>query len=91
MKSLATTRFWRLYQQLPNDVQTLAVKCYRLWVSNPSHPSLRFRRLAGHDRVVTVRIGDRYRALGLLDTDAVTWIWIGSHAEYDQLLRGPLR
>lgn len=91
MRSLATTRFWRLYQQLPNDVQKLAVKCCRLWVSNPSHPSLRFRRLAGQDRAVTVRIGEHYRALGLLDESAVTWIWIGSHAEYDQLIRGALR
>jgi hypothetical protein len=35
-----------------------------------------------------VRIGDHFRALGLLETGVVEWIWIGTHAEYDQLVRG---
>jgi len=45
VKSVATRRFWELFQALPSDVQKLAVKNYRLWRQNPSHPSLRFRRL----------------------------------------------
>jgi hypothetical protein len=28
-----------------------------------------------------------YRAAGLLEDDEVTWFWIGSHAEYDRLLK----
>jgi hypothetical protein len=34
-----------------------------------------------------VRIGDHYRALGLLEPGVVAWIWIGAHAEYDRLVR----
>jgi hypothetical protein len=34
-----------------------------------------------------VRIGLAYRALGVRDGDDVVWFWIGSHADYDQLLR----
>ena len=41
----------------------------------------------GHENLMTVRIGDHYRALGLLKADMVLWIWIGTHAEYDQLMR----
>jgi hypothetical protein len=27
-----------------------------------------------------------FNALGLLEGDTITWFWIGSHAEYDQLI-----
>jgi len=27
-----------------------------------------------------------YRALGLLEDEEITWLWIGTHAEYDRLL-----
>ena len=77
MKSQASPRFWQLFQDLPPDVQRLAVKNYRLWQVNPNHPSL-----------VTVRIGGHYRALGLIEPGIVVWIWIGPHAKYDQLIRG---
>ena len=87
MRSVAARRFWALYHALPTDVQKLAVKSYRLWRRDPHHPSLRFRRLQGSDDLFTVRIGDHFRALGLLSGDTVTWIWIGTHAEYDRLTR----
>ena len=88
MRSQATPRFWRLLQNLPEDVQRLASKNYHLWQSNPNHPSLRYRRLEGRDDLATVRVGDHYRALALIERGAVTWIWIGPHAEYDRLIRG---
>jgi hypothetical protein len=47
MKSVATRRFWELFDALPVDVQKLAVKNNRLWRENPKHPSLRFRLLQG--------------------------------------------
>jgi hypothetical protein len=87
VRSQATPRFWHLLKDLPTDVQRLAVKNYRLWQENPSHPSLRYRRLEGRINLVTVRIGDHYRALGLLESSSVLWIWIGPHAEYDRLIR----
>jgi hypothetical protein len=49
---------------------------------------LRYRRLEGRENLVTVRIGDHYRALGLLEAGIVDWIWIGPHAEYNRLIRG---
>jgi hypothetical protein len=88
MKSHAIPRFWRLLHGLPLEVQRLAVKTFRLWQRNPNHPSLRYRRLENRENLVTVRIGDHYRALGLSEHGAVEWIWIGTHAEYDQVVRG---
>jgi hypothetical protein len=87
MKSVATRRFWTLYQALPVSVQDLAVKNYRLWRSDPHHPSLRFRRLQGSAGQYTVRIGDHHRALARIQAETVTWVWIGTHAEYDRLIK----
>lgn len=87
MKSHAILRFWRLFHALPPEVQRLAVKTFRLWQRNPNHPSLCYRRLEDRENLVTVRIGDHYRALGLSEPGAAAWIWIGTHAEYDRLVR----
>ncbi|HEY7336181.1 MAG TPA: hypothetical protein VH639_14925 [Bryobacteraceae bacterium] len=86
MKSLATRRFWSLFHALPNEVQRLAAKNYHLWRKNPSHPSLHFRRLKGSDDRFTIRVGDRYRAVGLLRSETLIWVWIGTHAEYDRMV-----
>jgi len=34
----------------------------------------------------SVRVGQRYRALGIDAEGGIQWIWIGSHAEYDQII-----
>ena len=85
MKSTTTRRFWELFQALPSEVQDLAVKNYRLWRRNPRHPSLRFRRLQGSEDRFSLRVGDRYRALGRLAGEKVIWVWIGTHSDYDRL------
>lgn len=86
VKSVATRRFWELFHALPPHVQKLAVKNYNLWRQNPSHPSLRFRRLQGSEDRFTIRVGDHHRALGKLAGEEVSWVWIGTHADYDQLV-----
>jgi hypothetical protein len=87
MKSVATRRFWELFHALPADVQKVAVKNYHLWRQNPKHPSLHFRILKGSRDRFTIRIGEHYRALGRLHGESMTWVWIGSHADYDRLVR----
>jgi mRNA-degrading endonuclease RelE of RelBE toxin-antitoxin system len=86
VNSQITEDFLTCFSQLPDSVKALARKNYRLWRENPSHPSLQFKKLAGHDDLYSVRIGRGYRALGLVDGDTITWFWIGSHADYDNLL-----
>ncbi|WRH68701.1 MAG: hypothetical protein RSE13_11420 [Planktothrix sp. GU0601_MAG3] len=38
-------------------------------------------------RFWSVRIGIHYRALAVEENGEIAWFWIGSHAEYDRLLR----
>ena len=86
MTSKATRRFWKLYHELPGSVQQLAAKNYRLWLQNPSHPSLDFKKLGGANERFSVRIGIHYRALGQLIPGGVEWVWIGSHEAYNKLI-----
>lgn len=60
---------------------------YRLFAENPQHPSLHFKRLNSVKPYVSVRIGAGYRVVGLLMTEQVVWLWIGSHAVYDKVLK----
>jgi hypothetical protein len=87
MNSVATRRFWDLFRALPAEVQKLAVKSYYLWRATPNHSSLYFRRLRGSEDLFTIRIGDHYRALGRLRSGIMTWVWIGTHSDYDRLVR----
>lgn len=87
MKSITTSRFWNNYYTLPQDIQSLADKTYKLWQINPLAKSLYFKRVGNSKPVYSVRIGLNYRALGLLVQDAVLWFWIGTHDEYKRLLK----
>jgi hypothetical protein len=86
VNSVATRRFWELFFALPADVQELAAKNYDLWRRDPRHPSLHFRRLQGSLDRFSVRVGEHYRALGKRTGDTMTWVWMGTHAEYDRLV-----
>ena len=88
MRSRATPRFWAAYRELPPDIRDLARKAYRLFLENPQHPSLHFKKVHGRDPIYSVRVTLGYRALGLLEDEDLTWFWIRSHAEYDRLLGG---
>ena len=87
MKSQTLPQFWRMFRRLPRRIQRRASQAYQLWAQNPNAPGLRFKRVATNRQVYSIRIGDQYRALGLLQDDTVTWFWIGSHADYDRLLK----
>jgi hypothetical protein len=86
MHSRTTRQFWRLFSDLPADVQRDAKRAYALFRSNPAHPGLQFKKLEGEDDIYSVRIGLEYRALAVMKKDRVVWYWIGSHAEYDRLV-----
>jgi len=86
--SRATPRFWAAYHELPLDIRNAAQKAYRLFRDNPQHPSLQFKRVHDREPIYSVRVTGAYRAVGLLEHEEVTWFWIGSHADYDRLLKG---
>lgn len=85
-RSRRSKRFRALFANLPDDAQQQTRVAYELFKQNPRHPSLQFKRISPSDpRVYSVRIGSHYRALGLLEGDTVTWIWIGTHEAYNNL------
>jgi len=68
-------------------VREVARKAYRLFRENPNHPSLQFKKIHAREPIYSVRVTLGYRALALVENDDVTWFWIGSHADYDRLLK----
>jgi hypothetical protein len=66
-------------------VKARALEVHRLYAENPGHPSLRFKKLRGHESVWSVRITEQYRAVGVRSGDNLEWIWIGTHNEFDNL------
>ncbi|XWK89989.1 MAG: hypothetical protein U7127_08055 [Phormidium sp.] len=75
-------RFWEYYNALPEDVQRNADRCYELLKTDPSHPSLHFKKVG---KYWSVRAGRDYRALGIEVEKGILWFWIGTHVEYDKL------
>ena len=80
-----TRKFWQHYENLPPKVKTTADQCYELLKLNPSHPSLHFKKIGNKYR--SVRVGLDYRALGVEVKSGILWFWIGTHAQYDKLIR----
>ena len=68
-RSFATAQFWKLYEQLPADIQTLASEKYKLFRKDPFHPSLSFQ---AKGEVWTVNIGRSYRAIARRKDNAST-------------------
>jgi hypothetical protein len=87
MNSHTTDKFRKAFAELPADIRKQARQAYRLFIENPNHPSLRFKSIHPTRPVYSVRIGLNYRAVGICDGDNIIWYWIGSHAEYDKLIR----
>ncbi len=84
MKHFASPAFWESYRKLPASVQDLADRSFDLLKANADHPSLHLKKVS---RYWSVRVGRRYRALGVQAPEGIVWFWIGPHAEYDQLIK----
>lgn len=86
--SRRTRRFHDLLAALPEDAQRQAREAYVLFKRNPRHPSLHFKRISPSDpSLYSARVGEHYRAIGLLEGDTVYWTWIGTHEEYNKVIR----
>ena len=85
MRHRASPKFWARYDALPDAIRHATDAKYELLKSNPRHPSLQLKRIG---ELWSVRVNDQYRALGIDDDpDGIYWIWIGTHAEYDRLIK----
>ncbi len=78
----ANRRFWKTFEKLPANVQTLARQKYALWKRDPYHGSLHFEER--RNSVCVVRIGEHHRAIGMREGEVVARFWIGTHEEYNR-------
>jgi len=92
VRDVRTADFHRLLRDLPGPIRRAARKTFRLFLDDPSHPSLRVHRLRErHDAgivagSVSVSVSARYRAIYHVDGDTNVWYWIGTHSDYNRLV-----
>lgn len=84
MTSSVTKSFLHSFRKLPPEIQQTARKNFRLWLENPGHPSLHFKKIG---EFWCARVGSNYRALAVWRGEEVEWFWIGCHDDYEHLLR----
>lgn len=87
MKSQTTAAFRKRYAALPAEIRQQARVAYRLFVGNPHHSSLHFKRIHTKEPIFSARVGRSYRVVGLVeDGNVIVWFWIGPHEQYETLI-----
>jgi hypothetical protein len=87
MNSFLTEESFVLERALPEAVRRQARQAYALSRENPHHPSPRSRRVHPTRPIFSARVGIDDRVVGIRDGNDIFWFWIGSHADYDHLLK----
>ncbi|MEE8190868.1 MAG: hypothetical protein V3T79_04650 [Candidatus Scalindua sediminis] len=77
-------RFWKYFENLSEPVQKVSKKNFELLKTNPMHPSLHFKKVG---KLWSVRAGINHRALAVEDGDDFIWVWIGTHSEYERMIK----
>ncbi|OGW04187.1 MAG: hypothetical protein A2889_08050 [Nitrospinae bacterium RIFCSPLOWO2_01_FULL_39_10] len=77
-------RFWKCFKNLPVAVQKVSKKNFELLKTNPLHPSLHFKKIG---KFWSVRAGINHRALAVEDGNDFIWVWIGTHEEYERMIK----
>jgi len=83
MISSTKKSFRKRFETLPPEIRELARKNFKLWLRDPHHRSIQFKKVA---RFWSARIGRNYRALATMEGERVEWFWIGPHDEYERLI-----
>jgi len=86
VQSKTTAKFRALLSGAPQAVQPKANAAYALWLKNPDHPSLRYKKVHQSLPIYSVRIDLDWRAVGTLQKNTMIWYWVGSHRDYEKLL-----
>lgn len=88
LRSVLTRSFHDAHGRLPEQELREARSSWE-FPHNPTHPSLDLKRVSRRRPVYSVCVvrDNRFRALGAMDGEVIVWFWIGSHQEYDRLLR----
>lgn len=87
MRSIVSPQFRKMLDKLPQKVQDEARESFVRWKSDPK--AVGWKRLSGMSGDVwSSQIGLRYRAVGVVskEHDAVVWMFVGSHEDYNQYI-----
>jgi hypothetical protein len=87
MNSRTTERFWKCYAELPVTIRKQAKVAYKQFREDPYYPSLHFKQVHSTRPVFSVRITKDYRAVGIIQGEDIIWFWIGTHSEYNKILK----
>ena len=87
MTSQTTKQFQKLLAELPPHVQKLARKTFATWMRDPWHASLQFKQIHTTRPIFSARVGLEWRAVCVRADDTALWFFIGSHADYDKLIK----
>ena len=87
MNSRTTEKFRLLFAAAATERQTKIRRAYRLWLADPAHPSLRFKKVHPRLPIYSVRVDLDWRAVCVLQDDTMIWFWVGPHREYEALLK----
>ena len=79
-----TARFWKCFDKLPTTIKNAARQNFELLKSNPRHPSLHFKKVG---TFWSARVGLNHRALAVEDDNDFIWVWLGTHDEYERMLK----
>ena len=87
MTSETTRSFRRAFDGLPAEVQERARDASARFREDPWHPGLRLKRIHASEPIYSARVTRSYRALAIREGEHWIWFWIGSHSDYDRLVR----
>ena len=89
-RNVRVSLFRFYFDELPQDIQKLATKAFKLFCVNPYHPSLRWHKLKDNKKgshypySFSVSINMQYRAIYFVGNSTNVWYWVGTHAAYNQ-------
>ncbi len=85
MQIEVTNTFLKLYKKLPEPVKQQTKKSLELLSTNPFHPSLGHKKMAGQEDIFELRVSQNYRITYQRIGDTAYLRKIGTH----DLLRNP--
>ncbi len=87
MISRTTDCFWGCYKELPEQIRNEAKEAYERFKKNPYHPNLDSKRIHSTRAIFALRVTKDYRTVEIQQDNQIIWFWIGSHGDYDNLLK----
>ncbi|MBV6478943.1 MAG: hypothetical protein HGGPFJEG_01700 [Ignavibacteria bacterium] len=87
MESRTTERFRKCFQNLPKKIKNQARAVFKVWETKPDQKSLKFKKIHSKENIYSIRIGLNWRAVGVKNDEQMIWFWIGSHSDYNNLIK----